>query len=165
MLKKKILASLSAIVLGLIVFSSSAFASTLVVDNDCTSSAPGYNALSSSHWAYGTGSGYNNDYRMISDSYLGSLSNDYYGWIYNVSNKTTGHYVYLANINFNNPSVAYQLDFSSTIVKVNQNTAPSGWTYLGSHTSNSDGTSIYIDGAESSSTAGHAGADATEITY
>jgi hypothetical protein len=166
MFKKKVFSSLLAAIFGLTLFSSSAFASTtLVVDNDALSSAPGYNTMSGS-WGYYTGSGYNNDYRMISSSYFGSTSNASYGWVFNASNVTADHAVYLANANFTNPSTAYQLDYSNNYAYIDQNTAISGWNFLGTNTSDSSGSALFLDGAMSSTQGGtNAGADAAYISY
>lgn len=155
--------SLLAAVFGMVLFSTSAFATTLELDNDALSSAPGYNTMSDS-WTYKTGSGLNGDYRIISGSHFGATSNAAYGWIYNVDYKSAYHYAYLNNASFTDPSVAYQIDYTGTYAYINQDTAPGGWVYLKYNTANSDGSAIFINGALSSRT-GYAGADGTKITY
>ncbi len=161
MFRKKIFGSLFALTLALTTFSSSAFATTLVVDNDATSSAPGYN-FKSGTWSYKTDSGYNGDYRIISSSQL-TYAN--YGWSFNTSNKTASNYVYLSNANFTNPKAAYQIGNNGSYVYLNQNTAPGGWNFLKTET-DLTGAPIFINlNGAISSTTGNAGADASKIVY
>ncbi|MEC2714701.1 hypothetical protein P9X50_23875, partial [Bacillus cereus] len=124
--KRKLFTLLSALGIGLAISSGSA--SAAVLDNDALSTAPGQTSQSGS-WTYGTGSGYNNDYRIASAG-SGSFQYSGYVWGYNVKNVTGNYGVYLSNKNFNNSSTAYQIGENGGYVYINQNTAPSGWSSL-----------------------------------
>ncbi|MCL1701184.1 hypothetical protein [Lysinibacillus sp. Bpr_S20] len=159
MTKKNILRSLILAVFSFILVMPSAFAATAIVDNDATSSQPGWNQ-SEGPWKWSSGSGYNNDYRSIpaNTSSIGA----YYLWHYNVQSVNASYYVYLANPSFNCPSAAYQIGEYGGWVNVNQNTAPTGWTYLKQY----KGTHHFINLSPGQSTkSGTIGADATKLVY
>ncbi|MBA4495197.1 hypothetical protein ACFO25_00525 [Paenactinomyces guangxiensis] len=125
---KKITAGLaSAFLLFGVMGIQTAFAASYYCDNDrdpnmysCT------NSLSGS-WAYR--SGQSGD--QHGDDRLHSTTNvdNYYRWNFNRSGTFNG-YAYLNNWDFTNPAADYYVGNSGKR-SVNQNTAPAGWSYVG----------------------------------
>lgn len=161
MTKKNILRTLllGVFSLGLVIPTASASAATAIVDNDALSGAPGYNQSGGS-WTWRSGSGYNNDHRIIPS--ISANNEAYYLWHYNVRSVNASYYVYLANPSFNSPRAGYQVGEYGGFTYINQNTAPTGWSYLNSYS----GTNHFVNLAVIQSTkSGNLGVDATKITY
>ncbi|WP_363796733.1 hypothetical protein ABU614_15740 [Lysobacter firmicutimachus] len=105
-------------------------------------------------------SGQPSDYH--GDDRLSTTQSSSYGWVFLGTVAAGHHYAYLANNAFTDPRAEYQAwDLGSgfySIGYVNQNTAPSGWNYVGYGTSGA----LYV---RRSSGSGATGADAVMRQY
>ncbi|MBB3907732.1 hypothetical protein B6A27_01005 [Anoxybacillus sp. UARK-01] len=158
---KKGYLSIFSLVTGLAFFSTNTFATTDIVDNDALSNAPGFSEQKG-NWIYKTGSGYYNDYRIVSATVNGFDPDYAYIWRFYAHDKNAAHYVYLNNKDFTNPRTAYQIDELGGIVYINQNTAPGGWNFL---KTNKEWNHMIVINTSLTTKVGNVGADATKITY
>lgn len=96
------------------------------------------------------------------DDRLSTTQSSSYGWVFLGPVAAGHHYAYLANYAFTDPRAEYQAwDLGNgfySIGYVNQNTAPSGWNYVGYGTSGA----LYV---RRSSGSGATGADAVQRQY
>lgn len=169
---RKVIAVSTICVLLLFIGVINVSATTLIMDNDALTSSGVTNPFGpyegSGTFSYITNSGlYNGDARMVY-----SPNGGYYVWKY-ASVKPSGVFahVYLNHSSFTDPKAEYvhhdyygSAHTSQLFSYLNQNTALSGWNYIG-HVSISGRECIHI-GCRASRTSGtYMGADAIRVMY